>query len=180
MGWFKKKKKEEEIPSLPELPKLPELPPLKQDTEKIHKLPRLPNDAFGNKFSQDTIKEVVTGEKEKKAFEMDDLKQGKNQMFQKPFKTIKEFPHKRQVPPAFEEVAKKFTEPIFIRIDKFEESIKIFDKIKNQIEEIEDMLKNIKQLKEQEEEELANWEKEIKTAKEQVDKIDKNIFSKIE
>ncbi|MBD3247371.1 hypothetical protein GF378_02005, partial [Candidatus Pacearchaeota archaeon] len=50
---------------IPELPKLPELPRL--DSTKKSKLPQLPSypkNIVGNKFSQDAIKEAVSGEKE--------------------------------------------------------------------------------------------------------------------
>ena len=42
------------------------------------------------------------------------------------------------------------------------------------------MLRDIKTIKEEEEKELEGWEKEIQTIKEQIEKVDKDIFSKIE
>jgi len=42
------------------------------------------------------------------------------------------------------------------------------------------MLRNIKHIKENEEKELKSWEEEIDTIKQQIEKVDKNIFSKIE
>ena len=45
--------------------------------------------------------------------------------------------------------------------------------------EIEKTLKNIKEVKENEERELASWENEIEMIKKQIEKVDKNIFSKI-
>ena len=75
MGWFKKKE-EKEVPSLPELPRLPELPSIREegfDDFKIHQLPSFPTNALGKKFSQDTIKEAVAGEKEgEEVFDSDD------------------------------------------------------------------------------------------------------------
>ena len=70
-------------------------------------------------------------------------------------------------------------EPIFVRIDKFEDSLDIFQKVKQKISEIENTLKDIKNLKEQEEQELTSWEKEIQTVKTQIEKIDNELFSKI-
>jgi len=178
MGWFNKKKKEEkkETPSLAELPKLPELPKEKmKDLGSIHKLPSFPNDSFGKKISQDTIKEAVTGKKEERdAFEENKMKRHPEEMG--------ELPYEKEIPHEFQEAAQKVksAEPIFIRIDKFEEGLKIFDKIKSQITDIEKMLREIKEIKEKEEQELQNWESEIKKTKEQIEKIDKDIFSKIE
>jgi len=71
-------------------------------------------------------------------------------------------------------------EPIFIRIDKFEESLKIFEKAKDQISEIEDMIRQTKEIKAKEEEELNAWENEIQLLKQEVEKIDQDVFSKVE
>jgi len=201
MGWFNKKKNEEkESPSLSELPKLPELPKIeegKEDDLSIHQLPSFPNNSLGEKFSQNTIKEAVTGKKEgEEVFETDDFAQTKDdmRMMQKPPKKspTKEFsyskrgeertPKTKEVPEEFKEAARivKKAEPIFIRIDKFEESLHVFEKTKEQILEIEKMLKDIKKIKEEEERELEFWENKIQTTKEQIEKIDKNLFSKIE
>jgi hypothetical protein len=71
-------------------------------------------------------------------------------------------------------------EPVFIRIDKFEESMKIFQDIRSQISEIEKLIKDTKEIKSKEEQEIASWETEIQSVKNQVEKIDKEIFSRIE
>ena len=73
MGLFKKKAKKKgkeikkpEVEKLPELPKLPDFPDFNEPEKKkqLSKLPRFPNSSLGQKFSQDTIKEAVTGGKE--------------------------------------------------------------------------------------------------------------------
>jgi len=191
MGWFKKKEKKDEkkdIPSLPELPKLPEFPKYeRKDLEQIHQLPSFPNDSLGKKFSQNTIKEAVTGKKEdEEVFETDDFAATEDnmRMMEKPLKKrlTKELPFTKKIPEGFKEAAKKVkeAEPIFIRIDKFKESLEAIENAKKQISEIEKMLRNIKRIKEEEEKELELWENEIQTAKEQIAKVDKDIFSKIE
>ncbi len=187
MGWFKKKQKKEEkkeVHSLPELPRLPELPKNRQqEIEPIHQLPSFPNDSLGKKFSQNTIKKAITGKKEgEEVFGADEFAQDEMQRMPKPLKKqlTREYPSKK-IPKGFEEAARKVkeAEPIFIRIDKFEESLHLLDKTKNQILEIEKMLRDIKRIKEEEEKELEIWENEVQTAKEQISKVDDNIFSKI-
>jgi len=195
MGWFNKKDEEKEaIPSLPELPKLPDFPRVKEETEEkyIHQLPSLPNSPFGQKFSQNTIKDAVTGGKERGYIEeIGDFnevlsipprqkeinaKQGPNFPFKEEFnKKVQE------IPKEFEKVAKsiKQNEPIFIRIDKFEESLNNFERIKEQVIGIESTLEGIKKIKEQESIELEEWEKEMKTIKSQIEKIDSDLFSKV-
>ena len=164
MGWFNKKQKEDkkkDIPLLPELPKLPELPELKEKTSiqktPIHQLPSFPTNSLGEKFSQNNIKEAIT---------------------QKPLKRQLT----REIPKEFKEAVKKVksAEPVFIRIDKFEESLKIFNEIKEKILEIEKMLNEINKIKGDEEKELEMWESEIRTMKIQIENVDKDIFSKIE
>jgi len=191
MGWFKKKEKKDEkkdIPSLPELPKLPEFPKYeRKDLEQIHQLPSFPNDSLGKKFSQNTIKEAVAGKKEdEEVFETDDFvaTEDNMRMMEKPLKKrlTKELPFPKKIPEGFKEAAKKVkeAEPIFIRIDKFKESLEAIENAKQQISEIEKMLMGIKRIKEEEEKELELWENEIQTAKEQIEKVDTDIFSKIE
>ena len=194
MGWFNKKD-EKGVPSLPELPRLPELPSMREDSFdnfKIHQLPKFPTSSLGEKFSQNTIKEAVAGKKEgEEVSEADDFAEDNMPMMQRPLKNpVPEFPRlekikgtpferrTNEISEDFETSTKKI-EPVFIRIDKFEESLKIFDKTKDKISEIEKMLKHIKDVKENEERELASWENEIDMIKKQIEKVDKNIFSKI-
>jgi len=196
MGWFSKKEDEEKIPSLPELPKLPEFSMIKDDEEerKIHQLPSFPNSSIGQKFSQNTIKEAVTGGKEEKRVrEINKIMAREIPTIPQPFeinaKPEIRFPFKKdlerntqEIPEEFEEAARtiKKAEPVFIRIDKFEDSLNSFNKIKKQIWEIEKMLGEIKKIKEKEEGELEAWEKELKIIKGQIEKIDKNMFSKVQ
>ncbi|MBU3906717.1 MAG: hypothetical protein KKA64_00530 [Nanoarchaeota archaeon] len=208
MGWFNKKdegrKKEEAVlstlPQIPNIPMLPELPGLDDDepweeSEKLPtQLPTFPINSLGDKFSQSAIKEAVSGKKEgeEEVFEADEFApEEMGQMMQKPPKTplVKELPFvkgrnapiTREIPKEFEEAVTKIkrVEPIFIRIDKFEEAFQIFEEMKRRISEIDKMLRDIKSIKDEEEKELSSWEKEIQSIKQQIDKIDKDIFSKV-
>ena len=192
MGLFRKKPKREDkklkpkSERLPELPKLPDFPDFEEPREKepLSKLPRFPDNDFGKKFSQNTIKDAVTGGKEddEEVPEADEFVSEEGQMMRRPLEEEIRKPSTKPIPVTFREAARKVKEiePIFIRIDKFEESLHAFEKAKDQIVEIEKMLRNIKRLKEEEEKELSVWEKEIQTAKQQIEKIDQDIFSKVE
>jgi len=195
MGWFSKKEnKKKEIPVLPKLPELPRVEGGKNGSA-LPELPSFPTNSLGEKFSQNTIKEAVTGEKEGEgAFEtsQDEKNQALQRHLKKPLtkeisyleKEERKIPFEGKsvrIPEKFNgaaEIVKK-SEPIFIRIDKFEESLHIFEKIKKQILDIEKMLKNTKTLKEEEDKELEFWEKEIQIIKGQIEKVDGDIFSKI-
>ena len=71
------------------------------------------------------------------------------------------------------------TEPVFVRIDKYQEALINFQDIKKRILETEDLLKEINEIKTKEEKELQEWEEEIKSAKEKLDKIDESWFGKL-
>jgi hypothetical protein len=205
MGLFGKKDKKEEIkkgvsavPELPELPKLPELPSMNEfsyEEEHLPQLPTFPNNSLGNKFSQNTIKEAISGKKEEEeVFNAEDFQVEEKGMMQKPLKrntmedtgnyeeSIATRPKSKEVPSNFamRSYMTKKAEPVFIRIDKFEESMKVFQDIKSQISEIENLIKTTKEIKAKEEEELASWETEIQTIKNQIEKVDQDIFSRIE
>ena len=179
MGLFNKKKKKEDIsvPQLPSLPELPELP--KMEDERLPQLPSFPSNQVGERFSQNAIKEAVTG---KEVNEVDaDESIGTRMMQEPPIPYTRDI-REAQVPKKFREAAKlvKKSEPVFIRIDKFEQSLDVFEKTKKKVMEIEKMLKDVKKLKEEENVELSNWEREIQTTKEQIERVDKELFSKIE
>lgn len=236
MGLLKKKKKPQKGVSdynLPELPDLPEFPSIDsppndssfKENESLPKLPSFPNNKVGNKFSQESIKEAVTGKKEvveededADDFSLPELPE-KPSMMHEPLKPVvmkssdeiigerkqkpKEFHREvasimaREEEPEPEYEQKPFrsspspksrvypgasvrNEPVFIRIDKFEESLKVFEKTREQIKEIEDLVKHAKDLKNKEEEELSKWEEEIRIVKDQIGKVDRDIFSKLE
>ena len=185
MGLFGKKKgenKKEGIPSLAELPKLPELDSSKKFKEEFHQLPNFPSSSLGKKFSQDSIKEAVKGEDydhDFESFNPEDIIEGS---LKKP--QIKELEDEVE---AEEMVGQRGsikrnvieTEPIFIRIDKFEDAMRIFNDTKRQLSEIESILGHVKKIKEDEEKEIKEWENNLKNMKSQIEKVDRDIFSKI-
>lgn len=194
MGLFGKKVQKEEkkkpvSKDFQRLPELPELPDFEepQQNERLSKLPRFPNDSLGNKFSQDTIKEAITGEKEEGVFGANEFALEKRRMMHEPLEEDEdeeEFEEdiKKPLPGGFNQIARKVreAEPIFIRIDKFEESLRAFEKAKEQIRDIEKMLGDVKRLKEEEERELSLWEKEVQKTKQEIERIDQDIFSRVE
>ena len=207
MGLFGKKDKREEMkrysseipkaPEPPELPELPELPSLDEDyDEPIPQLPSFPLNSLGNKFSQNTIKEAIAGKKEEReVFSADEFPyEEDSEIMHKPLmKTRGDFENYEEsgmpVKPKYREISKRFkekeyltkkAEPVFIRIDKFEESLELFENIKYQISEIEQLVKNTKEIKAKEEEELNSWEMQLQEIKKQVEKVNSDIFSKIE
>jgi len=206
MALFKKNKKEESsYPSgLPELPKLPELPPAAprpnpSTIPKPNALPRFPSSPTGNRFSQNTIKDAVSGEKGGDA--VDEFEKEIQKMPRFPDKSMAKEP---RAPRGDEEDEEEMTpsapqnpemiitprtsrvssvsqreEPVFIRLDKFEESLDTFEKIKKQLSGADKLLNEIKDVKDREDKELAEWQSKLEAMKNQIEKIDKDIFSKV-
>ena len=185
MGLFGQKKEEnkgKEIPSLAELPKLSELDSSKKFKEEFHQLPNVPSSSLGKKFSQDSIKEAVKGEDydhDFESFNPEDIIEGS---LKKP--QIRELEDEIEAeemrgPRRIGKRSVVEAEPIFIRIDKFEDAMRIFNDTKRQLSEIESILGHVKKIKEDEEKEIREWENNLKNMKSQIEKVDRYIFSKI-
>jgi len=186
MGLFSKKDKKRE-PEIPTLPKLPKLPDLSEWEERdISALPSFPSNNIGKKFSQNSIKDAVSGEKEDDNFYADEFPDSEMRMMQEPPRKPLAEEVEEEIDEEFPEIpiksASKFrqeAEPVFVRIDKFEEGLRTFEAIKSQISEIEKILAETRGIKEKEEIELRSWENELKRMGGEIEKIGRDIFSKI-
>jgi len=189
MGWFNKKesKSEMDAPALPELPKIPDMPKfsksLVMDQMTIPHLPSYPNSSFGKKFSQNAIKDAVSGEKEDEEDSHADESYGNEMMPEPPqlgFLKRTTMPDEDYTPKTSSSFGKQQrAEPVFIRIDKFQESLKMFEETKKKISEMEEMFRSVKKIKEEEGRELSQWEMEIQKIKGEFEKINRNLFSKV-
>ena len=192
MGLFSKKNdKQSNIPKLPELPSLPSLPNLPgnfpsidEDENDVHELPSFPTSTMGDKFSRDSIKSAVSGddeeENEPKITRQELIPNAPKSAFtpQKPMSTEK-MPKMATMKKMVSKEPVHETGPVFIRIDRFEEALHVFKDTREKINEIEKILEETKTLKAKEEEELSNWESEIQTMKQKIEKVDNDIFSKV-
>ena len=68
---------------------------------------------------------------------------------------------------------------IFVKIDKFQSARKALNSAKEQLEEINNLLRKIRETKLREEQELSLWEKDLSAAKARIQEITENIFEKI-
>ena len=184
MGWFGKKEEKRESMSLPELPKIPELPHLgkSRDFDRITlpSLPSYPNSSFGKKFSQNAIKDAVSGEEEDEIEE--DFDENEFPEEEKTPKLLPGFVKRQTMPEEYTSRVSGFKgkmEPVFIRIDKYEDALKMFEDAKKKIMEMEDTLKHIKKIKEDEYHELKEWESEIQKIKGDFERANRDIFSKL-
>jgi len=185
MGFFTKTKEaKEERPYLPDLPSIPEINDFEENEERnIHKLPSLPNSSLGTKFSQDTIKGAVSGGKENDFADADEseFEEDEMRMMQEPLRQPMTSEIDNDMPPIRREFTstRDSTEPIFVRIDLFEDALKVFHEAKKKVSDIERDLSDIKKIREKENVELKEWENEVKSMKDKIEKVEKEVFSKI-
>ncbi len=165
-------------------------------------LPSIPNSNMGNQMNQNIIKDAVSQEQQESSIpqppqQTPPLRQTPPQM---PNNMLTQ---EQRQPLHYEETSRntsptrtvemsgamtqstpqpprpKRTGPLFIQLDKFEKTISTFDEMKLKISEIESLLKTIKETKAKEDEKIEHWEKEIESIKNNLDEIDKNIFSQV-
>lgn len=197
MFWHKK----EEKSSLPDLPPQPNqfsnLPMEEENKEpaEIHGLPSFPDSPMNKGFSQTAIKDAVETP-EIKDYELPELSGGRN------FKTVEleEWsPGSKIAPESHEwqpsEVSRQIMPPpehhndypihpvkegdkVFVKIDKYHAAKKILSGVTGKLDEIDDLIKKIREVKQREEQELSSWEKEILTTKARIEEIDLYLFGR--
>ena len=183
MFWSKKKEevRENTQPSsktqLPELPELPELPPLMDrdfvdisKKEKLPPLPAFPSSGIGDQIARQAVKQAIKEPED--IFNREELmaKESPLDSYNIPEDNFKTFEMPEQ---------KTRENSVFVRIDKYQEALLNFQEIKKQISEIENLLKEIKELRQKEEADLSEWENEVKSAKEKLARIDSSLFKKV-
>ncbi len=191
MGWFDKKEAKgdsnAELPKLPRFPAFqtsinpltpPRLPPPPYSQESPTQLPTLPSTSTGDRFSQSAIKDAVTS-----LPSLDYIQRG-DEDEEEETPMIPQLPKKKLTREISESEMRPISrtakaEPMFVRLDKFEESVTIIEKAKKELTDIEEMLKDTRKIKEEEERELQYWESTMQKIKQEINKIDKEIFSKI-
>lgn len=207
MAWFKKK--DEEIETLPDLPEsnaeFPRLPEIEENfspvNEPLSYKPIEPPDNFRNlpplpdyydNGDQDTIKNVVGEGLQRSSFDTN-----QTDFINEPVREPQEFIERQyrireppkirepirtiEISPRYrlEKPIKKEKYPIYVKLDKFQESQETLHEIKEKLRELEHTLENIKEIKEREEKELEEWEREIQIIKSRLESIDSNIFNRV-
>jgi len=69
---------------------------------------------------------------------------------------------------------------IFVKLEKFRSARKSLEEISEKLEEIDDMIKKIREVKLREDQELGKWEKDITHVKGRITEVNENIFEKVE
>ena len=110
---------------------------------------------------------------------------------------LPELPQSRQIPSETEEeydLQPKFrqrriqmekekpskVEDVYIKIDKFHSARKSLNFARTKLDEIDEVMRKIRETRMREEQELASWKKDIDSVKTKVEDVTKNIFEKVE
>lgn len=70
--------------------------------------------------------------------------------------------------------------PIFIKIEKFRDSIENLHQIRDKLKNASSLMQKIKEVRQREDYELASWERELGELKAKLDGVDKKLFADIE
>ncbi|MEK6836002.1 MAG: hypothetical protein AABX55_03205 [Nanoarchaeota archaeon] len=92
--------------------------------------------------------------------------------FTENFDTLKEV--KRALPSSLSRPTSE--KSLFIKIDKYEQAMSSLVSIKNKIEEVQKIINNLKQIKQDEDNELEQWQENLNTIKDKLMSIDKTLF----
>ena len=203
MGWFTKK---ENVPEIPMAPRLPDLPETSQAEQKLPELPSFPNNSYNDQLNNELVKSAVgdssvdlgevlkyPGQENHKDFREKEVKveelprdfklsyqTKQEQQIEQPAEEPKQ-QEKRTLelaPSMLNESKTKNYEPIFIKIDKFNSAQSDFIEIKKKINEFENTLRKVKELKTREDSEIQEWIEDFEKIKSHLSEIDNNIFSR--
>ena len=154
-------------PGLPNL-EIKELPPLPSETPELpSEHPKEPN--------QEKIKQVINPP------EHHDMQRSEFKPIT-PHEEIK--PHEVEIiettPAPKPKTYVKEGKPVYIRLDKFKTTAETFAEIKDKIIDIERLLKKTKEIKDKEEREIEEWEREIQIMKSRIESVDRDVFNKLD
>ncbi|PIN88531.1 hypothetical protein COU61_04520 [Candidatus Pacearchaeota archaeon CG10_big_fil_rev_8_21_14_0_10_35_13] len=203
MGLFSKKKEvANDTESLSQLPELPRLPRTTSSTadRSFNNLPSLPLTGGESRWGMQAVKEAVKDDDDSSmSFEepmVEGMMQSRYDSNGKGFVgTDERMPMVREtqrqptpnihqqtypnIPRITQQETRKSNEPLFVRIDKYELAMQNFETIKQKVEEVEQLLGEIKEIRIKEDKEFKDWEEDVYSIKTKLETIDKIIFNKL-
>lgn len=183
MSWFTKEDKIPDLPDSDELPRLPELQKPKDvdafEPSFSNSLPALPEPMSNSKQLPLEMQRSRFDIKPNQSPIIPEQKEKIQPMFEPSFSKVEPKITSSMAPSKFEQKKSKASEPIYVRLDKFQETQDSIREIREKIEDIEKNLSKIKDIKDREEIELNEWEREAQLIKQKLSAIDANLFSNI-
>lgn len=155
--------------------------------EGLHELPSFPDSPMQKGFSQAAIKDAVINEEIE---ESDDTPSLKTTELAEPVKKqysvveMDDWSPTKPLPSApitrVEPRPRGPEKPVFVRLDKFQTARNSLDAVRQKLDEAEDLLKKIREVKQREDQELVLWEREMETIKSRIKGVLGDIFEKTE
>lgn len=196
MGMFFNKK--EDRSKLPDLPPSPVPLSMRMSgvpdgmDERPSSLPTFPDKPMQNDFSQAAIKGAVSDNESfigppptnVNVVEMEDWRP--EQAEKDTEEVEEEMPMQTRMiapPPTYvrqETSMRSKPQDVFVRIDRFHSARKALSEIKSSLQEVDDFVRQIREIKMREEQELSSWEKDIMHIKSRVQHVSESIFEKVE
>lgn len=68
------------------------------------------------------------------------------------------------------------SKPIYIKIEKYKSAMKTLEEIRSRLTEAEKIINNLQKLKNEEDQEFENWQKDIEELKEKLLSVDEELF----
>ncbi len=176
------------------------------DPTERHGLPSFPDSPMQKGFSQTAIKdavthpdvqdemEIITPPKDERTFKTVELDEWSSEQQKIPPSIAQRITSLSSTSvPQKQEFAPQATTPImqisprglkntdiFVKIDKFYSARKALETASTKLDEIDELLKKIRETKMREEQELNTWEKDITTIKARLKDVTETIFEKVE
>jgi|SRR3989344_1971355 len=75
-----------------------------------------------------------------------------------------------------EDSGSRFSGPVFIKIEKYEEALDHIHSVKSKVMEIEDLVDKLKRIKHEEDSALEQWKQSLNQVKEKLAYIDQSLF----
>jgi len=176
-------------------PNLQGLDKLEHEEAEIHALPSFPDSPIKRGFAQSAIKDAIAPTKEtfpnieptKETFpNIEPTKESYSELPKIPSiknpKTIEmeEWNPKQPAPslPTLEKPVRRSieTKPIFVKLEKFQSARDSLETVKEKLDEVDELLRTIREVKIKEDQELSSWEKEIEAIKARISSVASEIF----
>lgn len=162
---------------------LPDLPPVRtsfsmhdEDFDAMnekHDLPAFPDSPIQKGFSQSAIKDAVTP--------MDDENYKTEEVEEESDSIQKSIPLPKISNNASQLSNSKpiRANDIFVKIEKYQSARKALSVAQDKMQEIDELLRKIRETRMREEQELASWEKEVTSAKTKIEEVSQNLFDRM-
>lgn len=177
---------------------LPDLPPSRTKFSFDHEgesnsLPSFPDSPNSSGFSQAAIKDAVAEEHDDYGgmgvVEMEEWSgedEGMPSAFPEPPRSsvgaVRKIEPVRRFEPSVIEIPKRVSigdeKDVFVQIDKFHAARRALVEVQQKMEEIDELIKKIRETKMREEQELGNWESDLTNIKSRIKDVSESIFEK--